>query len=48
VKLRFFADQCVPLEIIPALGRYLGAQIDRDFFRGKLFIVEVHRVRIRC
>ena len=38
-------------EIIPQLmahlGRYLDAQSGRDFFRGKLFIVEVHRVRIR-
>jgi len=39
-------------EIIPQvmahLGRYLEAQTDRDFFRGKLFIVEVHRIRTRC
>jgi hypothetical protein len=38
-------------EIIPALmgllGRYLDAQPDREFFRGKLFIVEVHRIRVR-
>ena len=38
-------------EIIPQLmanlGRYLDRQTDRDFFRGKLFIVEVHRIRIR-
>jgi hypothetical protein len=29
------------------LGRYLDSQTDREFFRGKLFIVEVHRIRIR-
>ncbi len=38
-------------EIIPALmgllGRYLDAQPAREFFRGKLFIVEVHRIRVR-
>jgi len=38
-------------EIIPPLvahlGRYLDGQSDREFFRGKLFIVEVHRIRIR-
>jgi predicted nuclease of predicted toxin-antitoxin system len=38
-------------ETIPALmqhlGRYLDSQTDREFFRGKLFIVEVHRIRIR-
>ena len=38
-------------EIIPPLvahlGRYLDSQTDREFFRGKLFIVEVHRIRIR-
>ena len=38
-------------EIIPSLmghlGRYLDSQTDREFFRGKLFIVEVHRIRIR-
>ena len=36
-------------EIIPPLvahlGRYLESQTNRDFFRGKLFIVEVHRIR---
>jgi hypothetical protein len=25
----------------------LDSQTDRDFFRGKLFIIEVHRIRIR-
>ena len=38
-------------EIIPPLvahlGRYLDAQADREFFRGKLFVVEVHRIRVR-
>jgi hypothetical protein len=38
-------------EIIPQLmenfGRFLDRQSDREFFRGKLFIVEVHRIRIR-
>ena len=38
-------------EIIPQLmtylGRFLDRQNDREFFRGKLFIVEVHRIRIR-
>ena len=38
-------------EIIPPLmahlGRYLDSQTDREFFRGKVFIVEVHRIRIR-
>ena len=29
--LRFFADQCVPIE----------------HYSGKLFLVEVHRIRIR-
>ena len=27
------------------LGAYLESQTNRDFFRGKLFIVEVHRIR---
>ena len=38
-------------EIIPPLvshlGRFLDCQTEREFFRGKLFIVEVHRIRIR-
>ena len=38
-------------EIIPQLltnlCHYLDRQSDREFFRGKLFIVEVHRIRIR-
>jgi len=38
-------------EIIPQLlttfTAFLERQPDRDFFRGKLYIVEVHRIRIR-
>jgi predicted nuclease of predicted toxin-antitoxin system len=38
-------------EIIPQLlanlGRFLDGQTDREFFRGKLVIVEVHRIRVR-
>ena len=33
--------------LVAHLGRYLDSQTDREFFRGKLFIVEVHRIRIR-
>ncbi len=38
-------------EIIPELMKsllsFLDAQLEPNFFRGKLFIVEVHRIRIR-
>jgi hypothetical protein len=33
--------------LVAHLGRYLDAQADREFFRGKPFIVEVHRIRVR-
>ena len=33
--------------LLANLGRFLERQIERQFFRGKLFIVEVHRIRIR-
>jgi hypothetical protein len=39
-------------EIIPELmasfTRFLEGQSDPDFFRGKLFLVEPHRIRIRA
>jgi predicted nuclease of predicted toxin-antitoxin system len=39
-------------EIIPLLMEnllsFLDANSGRDFYRGKLFIVEVHRIRIRA
>lgn len=38
-------------EIIPALmarlGQFLAENPDPDYYRGKLFLVEVHRIRIR-
>ena len=33
--------------VIQQLCGYIGDHPDREFYRGKLFIVEVHRVRIR-
>ena len=55
MTMRFFADQCVPLhnhpEIIPQVMTTLVAFLDRhpdgSFFRGKLALVEVHRIRLR-
>lgn len=39
-------------EIIPqlmaALLEFLRGNPERDFYRGKLLLVEVHRIRIRC
>ena len=38
-------------EVIPQLmvnlGRFLDRQTDEEIFRGKLLLVEVHRIRIR-
>jgi hypothetical protein len=51
MSLRFFSDQCVPVEIIPQLMERLLAFLDthpaQEFYHGKLLLVEVHRVRIR-
>jgi hypothetical protein len=33
--------------VIEQLCRFIHEHTDRDFYRGKLFLVEVHRVRIR-
>ena len=54
--LRFFADQCVPTVVIETLRDagyevwylrdYLSANPDIAHYRGKLFLVEVHRIRI--
>ena len=38
--------EIIPLLMERLLG-FLNANPDRDFYRGKLFIVEVHRIRIR-
>lgn len=34
-------------QLIANLGRFIDSQTDREFFRGKLFLVEVHRIRVR-
>jgi len=34
-------------EIMAAFLRFLKSQSDEHFLRGKLFIVEVHRIRVR-
>ena len=38
-------------EIIPQLMErledYLSAHVDMSYYKGKLFLVEVHRIRIR-
>jgi len=50
MSLRFFSDQCVPTEItecLKQLVRFLSANPIQTFYRGKLFIVEPHRIRIR-
>ena len=54
--LRFLADQCVPTFVIETLRDsgivsrlkdYFSANPDLDHYTGKLFLVEVHRIRIR-
>ena len=34
-------------QLITRLKGYLSAQSDMDYYKGKLFLVEVHRIRIR-
>ena len=54
MSLRFFSDQCVPSEITASLKRG-GHEVTllrevlpiQMFYRGKLFVVEPHRIRIR-
>jgi hypothetical protein len=41
MSLRVFSDQCVPAEITEHLRQ------DLHFYHGKLFIAEVHRIRVR-
>ena len=51
MSLRFFSDLRNHPEIIPQLMAgllpYLDAHPTQEFYRGKLLLVEVHRVRIR-
>jgi hypothetical protein len=59
MSLHLFSDQCVPSEIklhnhselIPSLMQRLldfcASNPEREFYRGKLLIVEPHRIRIR-
>jgi len=34
-------------QLMPRLQDYLSFHADRDYYRGKLLVVEVHRIRIR-
>jgi len=55
MSLRLFSDQCVPNEMNPetipylmaGLLRYLADHPDQLFYRGKLLLVEPHRIRVR-
>lgn len=38
--------EALPVIVVRLLG-YLAAHLDQEFYRGKLFLVESHRIRIR-
>ena len=47
--LKFFADHCVPASVIQSnrLVIYLSSHPEMSHYKGKLFLVEAHRIRIR-
>jgi len=55
MSIRFFADHCISRTIIKSLKeeghivlkKYLAEYPDMEYYKGKLFLVEVHRIRIR-
>jgi hypothetical protein len=45
--MQFFADHGVPRSVGDTLIGYLGQHPDQSPYVGKLFLVEVHRIRVR-
>jgi hypothetical protein len=49
MHLKYFADHCVPNSVINPIQLidFFSAHPDGSHYRGRLFLVEAHRIRVR-